>query len=723
VAILDSIRDRMRQQRPVGAAEEMQTQQNQQPMMQGGGNEVKYPLQHNNLQEQDLERMQHGETEEMQDAYNLGRRMGLQSLQEMAGQSVPGEGAEGRIMTKERLNSAMNTLIRYRNGKKSVNKRIINSQEWWKLNNWDVIKRMFSKSSVMDKPQATAWLWNAIVGKHADAMDSYPEPVILPRMQDDESEAKRLSSIIPVVMEMNNFEETYSECSWQKLREGTGAYCICWDSNKLGGLGDIAINKVNMLNLYWEPGISDIQESRNLFFVTYVDKDELYEEFPEIEGKTLGAKAFSDHYKTDDDQNLANKIIVVDWYYKKRQGSKKILHYCKFVGEYCIYSSEEEAQRGNQDLAEGYYHDGEYPFVLDPLFPVEGSPAGYGYIDIGVGAQTKADLLDDAMTVNAIMRSRPRYFTRKDGSVNEEEFMSWDKPLIHTNGNLGQDALRAVEVQDIGAGALNMLDKQVEQIKFVTGNTDVMNGGTPAGVTAASAIAALHEDAGRSSKDSTKASYRAQRKIVNMVIERIRQFYDVPRMFRIMGNENGGEEFVQYDNRNLQVQQIPNLPGQEPDMRLPVFDIEIRAQRETVYTKMANNELIIQLWGLGVFNPQIVDQSLSFIKLLDFRDKEKLTEMLEQQGTMRDVLVKVAQIALALSEGNPAIQQQLAMVLQGVAADVGMQSGGGIMPVTGGGQLAAGKQPDNAAEKPAEKQENPIVTRARETVQNASRPS
>ena len=721
MAILDSVRDRMRRQRPVGAAEEMQQGM---PMQMGGGTEEnKYPLQHNDMTEADLDRMQHGMTPEVEDAYNLGRRMGLQSLAEMSGQSVPdGEGAGGRIMTKERLNSAMNTLMRYRNGKKSVNERIINSQEWWKLNNWDVIKRMFSKSSVMDKPQATAWLWNAIVGKHADAMDSYPEPVILPRMRDDEEEAKRLSSIIPVVMEMNDFENTYSECSWQKLREGTGAYGIFWDTNKLGGLGDIAISKINMLNLYWEPGVTDIQESRNLFFCTYVDKDELYEDFPQLQGKTLGANAFADHYKTDDNMNLANKVIVVDWYYKKREGSRKILHYCKFVGEYCIYSSEEEAQRGNQDLAEGYYHDGEYPFVLDPLFPVEGSPAGYGYIDIGVGAQTKADLLDDAMTVNAIMRSRPRYFTRKDGSINEEEFMNWDTPIVHTNGNLGQDALRQVEVQDIGAGALNMLDKQVEQIKFVTGNTDVMNGGTPAGVTAASAIAALHEDAGRSSKDSTKASYRAQRKIVNMVIERIRQFYDVPRMFRIMGNDNGSEEFVQYDNRALQVQQIPNLPGQEPDMRLPVFDIDIRAQRETVYTKMANNELIIQLWGLGVFNPQIVDQALNFIKLLDFRDKEKLTEMLEQSGTIRDVLVKVAQIALALSEGNPAIQQQLAMVLQSVAADVGMQSGGGIQPVTGGGNLAAGKQPDSAAEKPAEQKENPIVTRARETVQNASRP-
>ena len=722
--ILDRMRDRLQGQRPVGAAEEMQ-QVNAQAMA-GTAN----PAQHSGRLKRDKVPLQHdsasidgiigSQTQEAQDAYELGRRMGLQSLAEMSGQSVPGNGAGagGRIMTKEQLNSAMNTLLRYRNGKSSVNNRIKKSQEWWKLNNWDVIERMLKSGSLTKIPKATAWLWYSITSKHADAMDSYPEPNILPRVMDDEAEARQLSSIVPVAMEMNDFEKTYSAVQYQKLREGTGAYGVFWDSSRAGGLGDIAITKVNMLNLYWEPGINEIQDSRNVFFTTYVDKEELYEEYPQLKGKPLGDKHFIDQYKTDDNLDLKDKAVVIDWYYKKRINGRQILHYCKFVGTECLYSSEELAQQGDEDLQEGYYHDGNYPFVLDPLFPVEGSPAGYGYTDIAVGEQVKTDLLDDAITLNAIMRSRPQYFIRQDGGINEEEFMDLSKPLKHTNGNLGVDSLRAVEVQDIGS-AMNTLQHHIDAIKYITGSTDVVNGSTPQGVTAASGIAALQEAAGKTSKDSNKASYRVYKELVYMVIERLRQFYTVPRIFRITGEQGTEKEYVQYDNSGLQVQQIPNLPGQEPGLRLPVFDIEVHAQRETVYNKMANNELGVQFWGMGLFNPQLTDQSLMLLDMMDFRGKEELMNKIQQQGTIREVLAMVAQIALQATADKPAIQAQLAQVLQGVAADIGMQSGGGV-----GGMMDQSRQSmDSSGNMFGRGQENAIVSNARDRVQQASRPS
>ena len=729
MAVMDRLRDRLRGQQPVGAAGGMMQQGGgtpaggglpggmADPAQQGGGRRSgNVPLQHSG---NTIDGIQGSMTQAAQDAYELGRKMGLQSLNEMDGQSIPGEGAGagGRIMTKERLNSAMNTLLRYRSGKASVNKRIKNSQEWWKLNNWDVIEQMMKTGKMTEIPKATAWLWYSIVSKHADAMDSYPEPNILPKVRDDEAEAKQLSCIVPVTMESNNFEGTYSDVQYQKLREGTGAYGVFWDSSKLGGLGDIAITKVNMLNLYWEPGVNQIQDSRNLFFVTYVDKEELIEDYPDLKGKTLDDKHFVDQYKTDDNLDLNNKAVVVDWYYKKKMNGRRVLHYCKFVGLNCLYSSEELAAQGDSDLMDGYYHDGDYPFVLDPLFPVEGSPAGYGYTDIAVGEQVKTDLMDDAVMLNALMRSIPRYFFRQDGSINEEEFMNWRKQLIHSNGNLGTDSLRAVEVPDLGAGALNVLNHHIDAIKYITGSTDVVNGGTPQGVTAASGIAALQEAAGKTSKDSNKAAYRVYKDLVYMVIERLRQFYTVPRIFRITGEEGTETEYVQYDNSGLQVQQIPNLPGQEPGMRLPVFDIEVHAQRETVFNKMANNELGVQFWGMGLFNPQLTDQSLMLLDMMDFRGKEKIMEKIKEQGTIREVLTMVAQIALAATADKPEIQAQLAQVLQGVAADIGIQSGGGV------GGMMDQKSQGESGNLFGKGKENAVVSNARDRVQNASRVS
>ena len=738
MAMFDGIRERMRGQRPVGAAEEMQRNaqpgggfggQQQYGMEQDGSQRrrgSRYPLQHNQQTEEELESLQRGMSPEEHDAFLMGQRMGAESLLELKGQSVPGRDDAGRIMTKERLNSAMNTLLRYRAGKASVNRRIINAQEWWKMNNWQQIKLQYGHLSTDAAPKSTGWLWNSIVGKHADAVDSYPEPIILPRAEDDKSEAKKLSSIIPVILKMNGFEETYSQAMWQKMQEGTGAYGIFWDSRKLNGLGDICIKKINMLNLYWEPGIGNIQDSRNLFYVTYEDVDELMEMYPQLEGKAANMKLFVDKYKTDDNIDMSNKAVVVDWYYKKYLDGKTVLHYCKFVGENCLYSSEEEAQTPNQDgtpndLAQGYYHDGEYPFVLDPLFPVEGSPAGYGYIDIGVGEQAGLDLLDDAMTINTIMHAIPRYFERKDSSINRDQFMNWREPIVTAGANLGQDSLRPIEVPEMGASAFSMLQHKVDAIKFITGNTDINNGGVPSGVTAASAIAALKEDSGRSSKDSTKAAYRAFTLIVNMVIERIRQFYDIPRVFRIIGKENMQEQFESYNNAGLQIQQTQNLPGQAPGLRLPVFDIDIRPQRENAYTQMAQNELGIQFWGMGMFNPQMTDQAVMLLDMMEFKGKDELKRRIMEQGTMRDTLVQVAQIALQLAtQYDPAAAEQLAVIIQGISADMGAQIGAG-------GGAAAGRvglqsAPDDAMSAPHDARENQIVRRAGERAANASRP-
>ena len=668
--------------------------------------------------DEDFERMTRPRTAEEEDARRLGEQMGARSLVETAG-LVPlrreSERMQGQ-MNAQRLNKATETLMKYKAGKSSVDKRVIRAQQWWKLRNWEEIKRARGVNASTVFPSNTGWLWNCIVGKHADAIDSYPEPVILPRMADDQEEAKNLSSIVPVVMEMNEFEETYNDCMWQKMQEGTGVYGVFWNNQKLNGLGDIDIKKVNILNLYWEPGISNIQDSRNVFYVSFEDKEDLVKMYPELDGKLSSNKLSIEKYKTDDSVDLSEKAAVVDWYYKVWQDGRTILHYCKYVDETVLYSSEDE------NPGEGFYADGNYPFVLDALFPVEGSPAGYGYIDIARDTQTDIDTLSQAMVKNASMRATPRYFMRKDGGVNEEEFADWSKPIVHTSATLGQDMLRPVEVAAMGGDAHNMLQQKIDEIKFITGNTDINNGGVPSGVTAASAIAALKEDSGRSSKDSTKAAYRAYRLIVTMVIERIRQFYDIPRQFRITGEQTGGEDqFKTYSNSGLQVQEIPNLPGQEPGMRLPVFDIEVRAQRENAYTKMSQNELALQFWGNGMLNPQMTDQALIVLDMMDFRGKDELRRKVQAQGTMQETLMQVAQIAMQLAaQYRPEIAMQLAGIVQGVSADAGTSMMLGA--AAGGGKPQKKLAPDDEMSQAHEANESGIVRNARERAQNASRP-
>ena len=121
-------------------------------------------------------------------------------------------------------------MQKYSAGKVNTTARIQASEQWWKLRNSseEAAKTGIGKDGGWTS--SSGWLHNVIVSKHADAMESYPEPNILPREVGDRAEAKNLTDIVPCVLEQNNFEETYSDAMWQKLKTGTGVYKVVWDS-------------------------------------------------------------------------------------------------------------------------------------------------------------------------------------------------------------------------------------------------------------------------------------------------------------------------------------------------------------------------------------------------------------------------------------------------------------------------------------------------------------
>lgn len=610
-------------------------------------------------------------TAEEEQAYNLGQKMGAKSIADMMNPGrIGAEEQQKRGVTEERLIEAERLLMEYKAGKSSVDRRIIAAQQWWKMRNWEQIENERGVQGSREIKGSTAWLWSCVVGKHAEAMESYPEPVILPRMEEDKAEAEILSDILPVILKINGFEKVYNLEQWQKFQEGTGGYYVGWDKTKLGGLGDISVRNISLLNLFWEPGCEDIQESENLFYVQIVNTKQLEAQYPQLKGKLQNAYLQPSEYRKDDSVNMAGKSVLVDWYYHTWDGMKKVLHYCQFVNHEIIYSTE------NNGDTEGLYADGDYPFVLDPLYPVHGSPAGYGLIDIGRDAQTDIDTLNQAMVQNAVVTSTPRFFIQQDGAINEDEFADWYKPFVHTNGGLGDTSIRPITTNGIQGSALSMLSQKIDELKFVTGNTDIQSGSAPSGVTAASAIAALQEAHGRTSKDSTKSAYRAFDQVSAMCIERIRQFYDMPRQFRILG-PNGQQKFLSYNNARLKEQEMLGGMGLETGYRKPVFDIDVRSERENAYTKMSQNELAVQFMQMGVFNPQATDQTLMMLDMMDFRGKDELMNKIQQNGTIMEALMKVGQIAMGLSaKYDPAIAQQLAPILQSIGMDAGGMAGG-----------------------------------------------
>ena len=631
----------------------------------------------------------------------------------------------------EQLQEFTKILEEYKAGKVQTEQRILASENWWKLRN-SIEEQKDSKVAGDDGFKAVSgWLHNVIVSKHADVMKAYPEPNILPREQGDKGEAMMLSAIIPCVLEQNNFEATYSDAMWQKLKTGTGCYKVVWDTSKLNGLGDIHVDNVNLLNVYWEPGVTDIQKSRYFFHTELWDKDVLEERYPQLKGKLKGQSFFSTKFLYDDHVKTENKHTVIEVYYHKYINGKNTLQYCKYVGDQVIYATENEVQRPTKQvphpetgmpvtveagpsMAErGLYDHGKYPYFFDALYPIEGSPCGYGYVDLCRNPQTEIDLLKTAMVKNAMVGATPRYFSRVDGNINEEEFLDTSKPIVHVSGNVDEATLRKIEHVGLDGMYVNLLTNSIDELRETSGNTEAATGSTPGSVTAASGIAALQEAAGKTSSDSTQASYRVYSDMVDMCIELIRQFYDMPRKFRILG-QYGMERYVTYTNQGIQPQHQGNDFGQDMGFRLPVFDVKVSAQKKNVYTKVAQNELALQFFQLGFFNPQMVDQSLMCLEMMDFDDKDIIMQKISQMGTMQQKLIQYMQLALGLAQKyDPALAQD-------IARDVIQSNGGTVAPMGMGGAAPQIAQGDNIGG--IAKEEHAIVRNARQQSNDASQP-
>ena len=581
---------------------------------------------------------------------------------------------------REQIAKAVAELQRYKQGKAALEQRLMEDELWWELRHWEAIGRndgSRAKKIADGTPQPTSgWLFNSIMNKHADATDNYPEPLALPREKSDIESAKALSSVLPVILEYNDFEQTYSNQWWEKLKHGTGSYGVFWNPQVENGLGDVDIQELDLMNLFWEPGITDIQDSRNLFIVSMEDEDILEEQYPEFKGHLRGNAVDVKQYLYDDQVDLSGKSVVVDWYYKKRNHvGRTVLHYAKFVTEDSIlYASENDLEYAER----GWYDDGEYPVVLDVLFPEKGTPVGFGYVSICKDPQLYIDKLYANILENAMMGTKKRFFVSESTAINEQEFLDWTKPLVHVAGELDERRIQEIVTQPLPTIYANILEMKIAEMKETSANQDVNSGNAGSGVTAAAAIAALQEAGNKSSRDMISASYRSHTKVNAMCIELIRQFYDETRSFRITGTLPGSYKFVDMNNAAIQEQQVGVGADGIPLYRKPIFDLKIKAQKKNPFSRMEQNERAKELYGLGFFNPERAQEAMGALEMMEFEGKEKVVEQVQQGQTLLNICQQMSQQL-----------DQMALIIQALT---GKDMGIGGAPADAGGNPGTGGQ-------------------------------
>ncbi len=509
------------------------------------------------------------------------------------------------------IKEAFDILREYKRGKSKLESRIASEREYWQ-------NRCAASSNT------SSWLFNSIVSKHADIVDNLPSCSCLPREECDEKDASTLSQIIPIIIDRCNFKGIYSDNAWLKLKYGAAIYGVFWNNSLEEGLGDIDIRPLRVEDVFWESGVRDIQESKNLFVCGVWDKEALNNAYPDAnlsdhkrEIDNLGFEVYGSGFDSE------NRCVVVDWYYKKfdEYGIQR-LHLCKFCGDVVLYCSENDG-----GCACGWYEHGQYPIIFDSLYPDEENIHGFGIIAVAKNSQNSIDRLDSNLLEYADWSSKARFWAKKSLGVNEKEFRDLSKSIVEVEGDIDEEKLKQIEMASLDDSILELRRLKIDELKETTGTRDFLQGGTTGGVVAATAIKRLQDSGEKFSRDGIEGSCRAYSKMITLIIELIRQFYDTPRYFRIKG-ECGDSEYICYSGilaeKNRKTSQGGGL------IRRPHFDIEISTAKKSSNSAESSNALARELYESGAFKPENARQTLIMLELMSFDGIGKVKKMLRE---------------------------------------------------------------------------------------------
>lgn len=516
----------------------------------------------------------------------------------------------------EFIEKALGMYEVYKGDKKLFNERVCENERWYrKWHEANCGGEYDEKNSSLSC--ATAYVFSAIENKYADAIDNFPQPKILEREPEDTKTAELLSKILPVQLDISDFKKCYKKNWRKKLKYGTAVYGIFYNPQT----EEIEIKSLNILGIYCDMNLSDVQESQFLFITQAFDNELLKSQYP---SKADLFEGDADVETYNGRASVRDRTEIIDCYYKKPDGS---VHLMKLAKGTLLEASEE-----TEGYEKGIYEHGRYPVVFDVLYQCDDTPFGYGVVDVIRNPQMYIDRLDGIILKNAALSGKQRWLVKDKGAINEEEFKDWSKDIIHVDGSLDETHIRPFQAESISDFILQHRIEKILELKEVIGNRDFQQGSTFGGVTAASAITTLQHSGEKLSRAMIDDSFDAYSELVEICIELIREFYSEERIYRIT-NELGNIEFVAFSNRGMsRIDYTKDALGFpiSAEHRRAEFDIEIIPQRQNPSSRESNNQFVLELFKDGLFTNTDPKTAMMVIECMNFDGKERMLEQLKK---------------------------------------------------------------------------------------------
>lgn len=442
-------------------------------------------------------------------------------------------------------------------------------------------------------------IFSTVENIKADLTDEFPEAVIRPEGPADEILAKTLTQVVAQTLEAGDYDAEYDKGSHDILVGGYKIEEVGWDATLNFGYGGAFIRHQSNENVLFDPLCAHIQDGRAVFKLDRLPKAWFEQHYPQhfphmrADAETLPPD-HGDHGVVEARDKAGHMVLLEAWFrvFDPETG-KHAVHMVKLAGGQVLENSYHEKP-------EGYFLHGLYPFVVTPLYGIKGSPLGLGVVDMFANAQKYADKIDQVILKNAITAGRSRMLVQA-GAADLTDLADFGKEVVEVE-NIG--GINWLQDKPLPSYILSYMLNTRQAIKEESGSNDFSRGNATGGVTAASAITALQEMSGKRSRMEVRRAHYGFKQAVRMLVEVMREFEAVDREVDITV---GGRPLKVIANKLM----YKTIQGQA----LPIeFQISIKPVRETRFTKMANNELVLQFCSMfqGQLDPVILMEAMEF---------------------------------------------------------------------------------------------------------------
>lgn len=501
---------------------------------------------------------------------------------------------------------------------------------YWGENDADVARD--DKKPRMTTPMITSCIENI----KADLMDEFPEAVIMPDVAGDAPQitAKVLTKVIEQELDACDWEKEYNDSLQDFLQDGWTVYETGHDPMANNGLGGAFLRYITNKNFMCDPQTPNLQDGRACFVIDIKPYDWFKQHYPEIFPFMTPDEGFieADRVGSTTEPTFAKSIRLIEMWVKEFDPKEKsaAVHFVRVAGHQVIEDSKLTYERG-------YYENGKFPFRICRLYPQKGSALGLGICDLFKDTQRYADKLNNILLENALRARKPKLFVHEGMIQNMDDARDFSREVVEVQGNI-EAAVKWMETAPLPSYIMNFAQLMQQSIKNEAGSNDQSRGQTAGGVTAASAITALQDMSTKRSRMEARELQRGFKECVRMMVEIMREKDIVPR--EIIITLGGQTVPVPFDSRSL-------YRDDGKGGRVPIEAIiSIKTSRQTRFSKMAHNELVLQFVNLfqGTADPLIM------MEALEMDDKEQILDQ-----------VRKAQNAgmLALQQQNAQMQQQL----------------------------------------------------------------